>query len=122
MTDVPGFMGFAPVLLVGDDTWRWVSIGDLHVELGHDGTGHIFTIDGGTVTDFATIPWWIRWLVNPADPQTAVPAFIHDGLLAAGYEQRVAAGEFYRQLHARGYRLALRIAFYLAVVVAIDRW
>lgn len=116
------FQGFYPLPEAGGAVWRWVTVGDIRFEHGRGGSGFVDTIEGGWPTDMASIPRWLAWLVNPFDPQTARAAAIHDWMLAKGYEQRVAAGEFYRQLALDNVRLRKRIAYYLAVLVASTKW
>lgn len=35
----------------------------------------------GSRTNFASIPWWARWLISPADKDLIKAAAIHDGLV-----------------------------------------
>lgn len=115
------FTGFQPTP-ADDGTWIWVSIGELRVEIGKEGSPWVEAIADGSTTDLASIPRFMRWLLDMNDPQTAVPAFVHDTLLARGYEQRVAAGEFYRQLTKTGTPGWKRVGYYLAVLAASTRW
>lgn len=49
-----------------------------HVELTH----WSFIVPEGSVTNFASIPWWLRWLLSPVDPVVVIPAIAHDYLVA----------------------------------------
>jgi hypothetical protein len=100
---------------------QWALVGDLTWELGRPG-GEVLTIPDGFVTDLATIPGWAQALFNPFSPDTAPAALIHDALLSLGYEQRVAAGEFYHVMTACGVKRWKRILLYLSVVLGSDNW
>lgn len=101
---------------------RWVTVGELPCELGKPGSGLFITVPDGFVTDLASIPRWLHWLVNPFDPATAPAAIVHDYLLDQKFEQRVAAGEFYRRLRADGFAPWRCRAYFLAVLFASDSW
>lgn len=38
-------------------------------------------IHKGTSTNFASIPWFVRWVISPLDPVIALPAIVHDALV-----------------------------------------
>lgn len=101
---------------------RWALVGELRWELGKPGGGHWIEVEDGFITDLASIPGWLHWLINPFAPDTCRAAIIHDALLAQGYEQRVAAGEFYRALVADGVAVSKARMFLVAVLVRSDNW
>lgn len=105
-----------------DGIWKWAVIGPITWEIGKPGSGFAFTVDAPFVSNLVTIPSWLRWLIDRNDPQTARASIIHDALLAQGFEQRMAAGEFYRALCEDGVGRVKRVAFYLAVVAASSNW
>ncbi len=39
------------------------------------------TIHKGTSTNYASIPWYIRWLISPIDPVLALTSVVHDALV-----------------------------------------
>lgn len=101
---------------------RWVLVGELRWHLGYPGSPDVLRVPDGFVTDLASIPRWLHWLVNPFDPATCPAAIIHDYLLEQGFEQRMAAGEFYRRLTFDGFPLWKRKLFYFAVLAFSDAW
>lgn len=40
------------------------------------------TIPKGHVTNFASVPWFVRWIVSPIDPDIVAASVIHDGLVS----------------------------------------
>lgn len=118
---IPPF-GFYPFLLSDGKTWRWCFVGRLRWELGMRGSGLWVEAEEGSITDLASIPKWLHWLVNPYAPETAEAAGKHDELLRRGFEQRMAAGEFYRALRDSGFPRWKCVGFYLAVMAASDCW
>ncbi len=81
-----------------------------------------FTVPAQFETDLATIPWWGRWLFNPGDAQTARAAIVHDALLMARWEERVAGGVFYAELRRDGVRAFRARIMAWAVVFASSSW
>lgn len=55
-------------------TWKLLE------DLVYEGQDQRFTIPAGYVTDFATIPKFMRWLINPYGPYTRA-AIVHDWLI-----------------------------------------
>ena len=39
-------------------------------------------IPEGSLSNFATVPWFFRWIIQSSDPVIALPAIIHDYLVA----------------------------------------
>lgn len=105
------------------NTWKWCVVGGpITWELGKPGSGFTLTIPEGFVSDFVTIPNWFKPFIDENAPQTARAAVVHDALLAQGFEQRVAAGEFYRVLRDDGVEVREAQRYYAAVLVASDNW
>jgi hypothetical protein len=90
VNDQPAARGFGSELAVravSATTWR------LTEPLVWTGTkGDTFTVPAGFVTDFATIPRFLHWLVSPYGPYTRA-AVLHDWLLVelANWSQNWAA-------------------------------
>lgn len=59
---------------------------------------NLIVIEDGFITDLASIPSWLQWLVNPYDPLTAPASVLHDWMLDNKMDQKMAAKEFYRRL------------------------
>lgn len=76
------------------------------------------------LTDLGSIPWWGRWLFNPADPQCAKAYVLHDWVLALwGPERQLeAAGVMREALAALGVSEGRRKLQVLGVVAGIDCW
>jgi hypothetical protein len=100
---------------------RWCVVGDMTFHLGKVG-GAPLVVPAGFVTDLASIPWAFQWLFSPNDPSTVEAAVIHDALLTQEYDQRVAAGEFYRALTRGTSPSWKRRLFYFAVLLASTEW
>jgi hypothetical protein len=58
----------------GPTTWKLLE------DLVYEGQDQRFTIPAGYVTDFATVPKFLRWLINPYGPYTRA-AIVHDWLI-----------------------------------------
>jgi hypothetical protein len=43
--------------------------------------GKYVVVPEGYETNFASIPWYFRWLINPIDPEIVVAALVHDWLV-----------------------------------------
>lgn len=81
----------------------WILATELRWDIGRKGSGNTFTIAAGFYSDLSSIPWWIRWLFNPADPKYAKAGILHDGMLALeDYSRVTAASEFAQALRAEG--------------------
>jgi uncharacterized protein DUF1353 len=68
--------------------------------LGKVGSGLAVTIGDDFVTDLASVPGWLRWLINPADARYAKASVLHDYLLSRGWSAGEAAGVFHAALRA----------------------
>jgi hypothetical protein len=115
--------GIWPVPLDGR-VWGWLMVGDYLHEIGKPGSGHWLVVRDGFTSDLVTKPKSkvLAWLVDANDPQTARAAIVHDAMLAQGFEQRVAAGEFYRVLVEDGVAIWKAKLFFAAVLIGSDNW
>lgn len=123
------FTTFADIEMIDPGEWAlkpgsvfWVTLGRMPWELGFKGSGRWVIVEAGFDTDLASIPWWGRWLINPADPAIIRAAVLHDALLRCGWHQQSAAGEFHAALRAGDVPRWKCSIMYFAVVAAIDRW
>ena len=94
----------------------WCVVGELEWTKEN---GEIIIIPDGFVTDLASIPFWLHWLVNPFDPLTAPAAIIHDWMLDRKMDQKVAAKEFYRRLIHDNFPVWKAKIYYFAVYLFI---
>jgi len=106
--------------------WSWVIADPLVWEIRNPAgivTGEI-VVPAYFTTDLGTIPWLVRWLFNPADPQCAKAYVLHDWLLSLwGSERQLeAAGVMHQALRALGVSGWRRNSQVLAVIAAIDNW
>ena len=67
----------------------------------------------------SSVPWVLRWLIDPRDPRLLLAALIHDDLLESGHRRFFAAGEWYDAALKGGVSkwLALPAAVVLAILV-----
>src|SRR6185437_8718655 len=96
---------------------EWEVEAPLRWELLRKGSGLAVTVPAGFTTDLASIPWWLRWLYNPADPRYAKAVVLHDWLLVDPAISRLeAAAVFYEALCASG------VSNWRAVPMALGVW
>ncbi len=122
-SDEAAHAGIWPIELP-DGGWRWVVVGPDEWELGRPGSGHWLHIEAGFVSNLVTRPAHplLRWIIDANDPQTARAAIVHDAMLAQGFEQRVAAAEFYRVLIADRVPQWKAKLYFAAVLINTDNW
>ena len=78
--------------------------------------GEYVEVPCGTVTNFATVPKYLRWLVNPNDPKLRASSILHDAMVGEfGKSQNIKlAGHDIREPSwkesAAWYREALRVS------------
>ena len=94
--------------------WLWCVVGSF--EIGG------YAVPDGFVTDLASIPRPLRWLLNPYAPDTAIAAAGHDWILDLGIEKRVAAGLFYERMALDGVSKLKRVVYFWGVVLASSNW
>ena len=58
----------------------------LRLDVGKFGELAVY-IPKGTLTDFASVPRALTWLVNPMDHEVVVGALLHDSLYATGFSR-----------------------------------
>lgn len=97
-------------------TWQLVE------DLVYKGQDQLFTIPAGYVTDFATVPPFMRWLVETYGPYTRA-AIVHDWLIseeipARRVTSRDADGIFRRIMREEGTPMFKRWIMWAAVRVA----
>ena len=73
---------------------KWRLRDSLQWEVGKKGSGLWVLVPPGFETDLASIPWWARGFLNPADARFAKAAILHDHLLAAKWTKPSAAAVF----------------------------
>lgn len=106
--------------------WTWALAEDLEWQV-IDATGQVtgsIVVPAEFLTDLGSIPWWARWLFNPADPQCAKAYVLHDFALHAwGPERQLeAAGLAYQAMKVLEVPKWRRILQTLAIIAGIDRW
>lgn len=104
--------------------WAWALAEPLVWEVRGPESSFTISVPAGFDTDLGSIPWWGRWLINPADPQLSKAFVLHDYILQAfGPEkQPFAASQLYEALRALDCPRWMRKVIVAAVVVAIDDW
>lgn len=107
-----------------DGVWVWTLTEPLVWELGDIGSGFTITAPVGFSTDLGTIPSWLRWLLNPADPQCAKAYILHDWVLKSfGVNcQFFAVSQLYEAMRADGVPAWKRVIHYFGVLSGIDVW
>lgn len=66
-----------PIIAPYGECWRLVSEFDYAVP----GTDYRVEITAGFATNFASVPWYARWLISPVDPTIRIAALVHDYLV-----------------------------------------
>lgn len=66
-----------PILTPHGSRWQLVRRFDYAVP----GTDYRVSIPAGFSTNFASVPWYARWLISPVDPTLRVAALVHDYLV-----------------------------------------
>ena len=59
--------------------------------------GYVHNIRAGALTDLASAPWFMRWLIEPEDWPWVTPAVIHDHAYAGLAATRAQADRWWRQ-------------------------
>jgi len=59
---------------------------------------YIIEVPAGFVTDYASIPKYLRWYINSDDPKIMGPAFIHDFLYQTNITSRATADAIFYHL------------------------
>jgi len=70
--------------LVPTDNGLWRLTDTWHAKLPD---GRYIAVPRGVKTNFASIPWFGRWLVSAVDPTLAEPAIVHDYLVGEFTDQ-----------------------------------
>lgn len=88
-------------------------------EIGTKGSGLLLRVPAGFLFD-VSIPAFLRWAFNPADPRYLKAAALHDYALSLGWGRVSAAAPFSEALRAAGVSRTRRLAMVLAVT--IHKW
>ena len=100
----------------GGALWRLAA--PLAWDIGKKGSGLTFVVPAGFASDLASVPWYARWLFNPADPRFAKASILHDAMLAdPNFSRLTAAAEFAQALAADEVRVWRCVVMGLAVLV-----
>lgn len=90
-----------------------------------DGYVLIYTFNPGLITDLASVPSWLRGIMDNDDPRVIPAALVHDrnfvtqGLGDLGF--RWTNKLFYQMLRKSGYPLSKSVLAYLAVMSPVGR-
>ncbi|MEL7182911.1 MAG: DUF1353 domain-containing protein [Pseudomonadota bacterium] len=98
----------------GDDG-KFVLTKDILWEVGREGSGLLVTVPTGYVFD-VSIPWYLRWALDPADPRFRKASAMHDWVLDDGWDRVSAGAAFSDGLRADGVGRLQRLLMVLAVV------
>lgn len=126
MSHFVGRVSIYPFKAADTGLWTWALAQPLTWEIT-DGagvvTGHII-VPAEFLTDLGSIPPFLRWLFNPADPRCAAAYVLHDWVLHVwGSERQVeAAGLMHQALRSVGEDKWSRLAQIAGVLAAIDNW
>ena len=86
-------------------------------DVGVKGSGLTVTVPEGFVTDLASVPRPLWWLIAPHDPQYAAAAVLHDYLCTwDGFDPMTAHAIFLDALLILGVERWKAMAMYLAVI------
>lgn len=124
MSNFTGSGAVYPFRAADTGRWEWVLAENLIWEVRGPEAMFTIVIPAGFLTDLGSIPWYGRWLINPADPQLAKAFILHDHILRAfGPEkQPFAASQLYEALRALDAPRWKRKLITVAVIVGIDDW
>ncbi len=117
---LPGVRVFFVDKALADREGRQVAILSYDWPYCNDFTGDIYEVPRFFETDFASIPGWAQFYVNPQDPGIIGAAIIHDWLYAYGGSPEDAAKAqadnlFRKELKNAGVNIVRRNIMYLAV-------
>lgn len=92
-------------------------------DIGKQGSDFTLIIEPGFEFE-SSVPWALRWILNPHDPLYLLAACVHDHLLEAGFRPFFAAAEWYdAALSAKAPRLkSLSAALGVVLVTIAKRW
>lgn len=86
----------------------------LRWEIGRQGSGIWLVVPKGYIFD-VSVPWWLRWLINPHQRELLLPAALHDFVSIDGWEWQTCAGFWHHALRAMGMHPAKSFLYFLAV-------
>jgi len=97
---------------IGEDSWE--STENQIFEYGKGGISVL--IEKGFVTDFATLPWIVKFFIDKTDPKYALPCAVHDKNYASKRFSKIMADAIlYQALKESGVDPKIRLGFYLGV-------
>ena len=109
---------------IGGRNWQLVE--PLHWELDEVGSGRWLTVPEGTITDLASVPRFLWWVLAPSGQPQVLAAVLHDYLYRCpdarpdGYETKRQADKLFRDaMKAIGTPWLRRWAMWFAVRLAI---
>jgi hypothetical protein len=85
------------ITMDGRPVWRLLR--NFDVDLGTGSTKISITVPRGTETDFASVPWFIRWLYSPYTARYGKAAVVHDWLYTTKAQiPRFVADALFREI------------------------
>ena len=72
------------------DDGRWILVEPFSYEIGDKGSGILISVPAGFVTDFASVPRILRWLIDTVGTHGKA-AVLHDYLYSRGVPTRLIA-------------------------------
>lgn len=107
-----------PLIITPDQQGCYRTGQPFSYDLGFKGSGLTVSVPAGFVTDLASIPRWLWWLMSPFDPQYAAAAVLHDYLLTwSNFDRLTAHTVFLEALLNLGVERWKATAMYVAVVM-----
>jgi hypothetical protein len=88
-------------------------------EIGRKGSGSFLTVPPQFAFN-VSIPWYLRWWLDPHNPKFHKAAALHDFALEDGWARTSAAAAFSEALRAAGVNRWIRLAMVSAVI--FYRW
>lgn len=89
-------------------------------EIGEEGSGVLVEVPAGFVTDLASVPWFIRWLISPGGLH-AKASVIHDYLYSKGVIQTKGVTQTETPTRLRADQI-MKEAMVVLKVPCIRRW
>ena len=85
-------------------------------EIGASGSGLVYTVPESEIFD-VSIPWFLRWLLDPHNPKYLKAACIHDHMLLSGWDRPTSGAAFHSALRAAGVGSFVRFAMFFSVTL-----
>lgn len=103
----------------------WLLLDDfiVRVKMVDESADRVYVFHRGHVTDFASVPYWARGVVNNTDLHVLAAALVHDAMFAGWLEPYRTANRIFRQIiRAEGGGVFRRWAAWLGVSSVVGRW